>query len=132
VKERSQAFSFDGGAGTFLGTAILAALITVFSLGIAYPFALVPMQRWKAKHTYVYGRRLIFLGTGVGLFGLWIKWFLLMIVTLGIYGFWVAPQVQKWIVVNTDFDPSFPPQPTYGPPATYGPPPTYAPPTQFG
>jgi hypothetical protein len=32
-----------------------------------------------------------------------------MIVTVGIYGFWVAPRMQKWIVENTDFDPAWTP-----------------------
>ena len=108
---RSQAFRFDGGAGTFLGTGILALLITVLSIGIAYPYALVLKQRWKAKHTYVNGHRLVFLGTGVGLFGYWIKWFVLIVVTLGIYSLWVIPRVQKWIVENTDFDPTWTPGP---------------------
>ena len=48
---RSQAFRFDGGAGTYLGTGILALLIIVFTLGIGTPFAVVLRQRWRAKHT---------------------------------------------------------------------------------
>ena len=40
---------FDGGAATYLGTSILAFLITVITLGIAHSYALVPKQRWKAK-----------------------------------------------------------------------------------
>jgi uncharacterized membrane protein YjgN (DUF898 family) len=119
MKHRSNAFTFDGGAATYVGTGILAFLVTLFTLGLAYPFALVLKQRWKAKHTYIYGRRLIFLGTGLGLFGLWIKWFFLIIVTLGIYGFWVVPRVQKWITVNTDFDPSFPPNQAQAPMTTF-------------
>jgi len=55
---KSKNFVFDGGAGTFIGTAILATLITVFTLFIAYPYALVLMQRWKAKHTYIKGFQL--------------------------------------------------------------------------
>ena len=47
---KSKNFVFDGGAGTYLGTSILAFLVTVLSLGIAYPFSLVLRQRWKAKH----------------------------------------------------------------------------------
>lgn len=101
---RSATFTFDGGAGTYLGTGILAFLVTVLTLGIALPFAIVLRQRWRAKHTLVGGRRLIFLGGGLQLFGLWLKWFILIIVTLGIYAFWVAPRIQKWIVENTDFD----------------------------
>jgi uncharacterized membrane protein YjgN (DUF898 family) len=45
----------------------------------------------------------------VGLFGLWIKWFFLCVITLGIYSFWVAPRVQKWKVEHTDFDPTWVP-----------------------
>ena len=99
---KSKNFKFDGGAGTYLGTAILAFLVTVFTVGICYPFALVLIQRWKAKHTLLNGHRLVFTGSAWGLFGNWIKWFLLSVITLGIYLFWVQPRLQKWIVEHTD------------------------------
>lgn len=86
-----------------LGTAILGALITVFTLGICYPFALVLTERWKAKHTFIDGQQLVFTGSGVGLFGLWIKWFLLSVITAGIYLFWVAPRLQAWKTTNLEF-----------------------------
>ena len=106
---RSKSFRFDGGAGTYLGTGLLALLVTLLTLGICLPFAIVLRQRWRAKHTYIEGRRLAFIGGGFQLFGNWIKWFLLIIITLGIYSFWVAPRIQKWIVENTDFEsPSHP------------------------
>jgi uncharacterized membrane protein YjgN (DUF898 family) len=105
---KSKNFTFDGGAATFVGTAILGFLITVFTLGICYPFALVLMQRWKAKHTYIRGLQLQFTGTGMGLFGNWIKWLSLTLITLGIYGFWVQPRLQQWIVEHTDFAPRQP------------------------
>jgi uncharacterized membrane protein YjgN (DUF898 family) len=94
--------TFDGGAGTYWGTAVLAALITIFSLGIAYPFALVLVERWRAKHSFIDGKQLVFTGTGIGLFGLWIKWALLTLITLGIYSFWVAPAIAKWKWEHTD------------------------------
>ncbi len=109
----SRAFHFDGGAGTYLGTGILAFLVTVCSLGLALPFELVLRQRWRAKHTYINGHRLMFTGTGIGLFGNWVKWMLLTIITLGIYSFWVGPRIQKWLVENTDFDRSFTPGPQF-------------------
>ena len=108
---RSKAFAFDGGAGSYFGTAILAFVVTVLSLGIALPFAIVLRQRWKAKHTYINGYRLIFVGTGMSLFGNWLKWLVLIIVTLGVYSFWVVPRITKWVVENTDFDPTYQPQP---------------------
>lgn len=98
-------FHFDGGAGTYIGTAILATLVTVATLGIALPYAIVLRQRWVCKHTYVEGRRLMFTGTGIGLFGNWIKWWLLILVTLGVYSFWVVPRLTKWKVEHQAFDP---------------------------
>jgi len=96
-------FTFDGGAGSYLGTALLAALVTIVTLGICYPFAFVLTERWRAKHSYIDGRQLVFTGTGLGLFGLWIKWFLLIIITVGIYSLWVAPRIVKWKWENTGF-----------------------------
>ncbi len=96
-------FTFDGGAANYFGTALLGGLITLITLGICYPFALVLMERWRCKHTYIDGQRLIFTGSAVGLFGRWLLWLLLSVITLGIYLFWVAPRLQQWKTVNTDF-----------------------------
>jgi len=100
---RSTAFKFDGGAGTYIGTGILAFLVTVLTLGICFPFAVVLRQRWRAKHTFIQGRQLVFVGSAVGLFGRWLLWLLLIIVTLGIYSFWVGPRMVRWVVESTDF-----------------------------
>lgn len=100
---QSTRFAFDGGAATYFGTAILGALITTLTAGICYPFALVLMERWRCKHTYIDGHQLQFNGLAIGLFGRWILWLFLTIVTLGIYLFWVVPKIQKWKTVNTDF-----------------------------
>jgi uncharacterized membrane protein YjgN (DUF898 family) len=104
MAHNSGRFRFDGGAGTYLGTALLGGLITIFSLGICYPFALVLVQRWRAKHSLIDGRRLVFTGSAWGLFGNWVKWLLLCVVTLGVYGFWVAPRIARWKWEHTDFD----------------------------
>ncbi|MEJ7706737.1 MAG: DUF898 family protein [Nocardioidaceae bacterium] len=109
MARNSGRFHFDGGAATYVGTAILGLLITVFTLGICYPFALVLNQRWRAKHSYIDGQRLTFTGTGIGLFGTWIKWFLLIVITIGIYAFWVGPRIARWKWEHTDFDPTWRP-----------------------
>ncbi|AIM64089.2 hypothetical protein WS105_0499 [Weissella ceti] len=44
-----------------------------------------------------------FNGSAVGLFGHWIKWLLLMIITLGIYGFWVGIKLEDWKAKHTTF-----------------------------
>lgn len=42
-------------------------------------------------------------GTAAGLFGNWIKWFLLTLITVGIYGFWLDIKLEKWIVSHSHF-----------------------------
>ena len=100
---KSTNFKFVGGAANYLGTGLLAFCITIFTLGICYPFALVLLERWKAKHASIDGRKLVFTGSAWGLFGLWLKWLLLSIITLGIYTLWVGPQIQKWKWENLAF-----------------------------
>lgn len=96
-------FKFVGGAANYLGTGLLAFFITLLTLGICYPFALVLLERWKAKHATIDGRKVVFTGSAWGLFGLWIKWFVLSVITLGIYTLWVGPQIQKWKWENLAF-----------------------------
>lgn len=92
---------FDGGLLGLLGVSILGFLITFFTLGICYPWAVVMVVSWKVKHTVIDGQRLSFDGTAMQLFGNWIKWLLLCIITLGIYSFWVRIAMVKWETKHT-------------------------------
>jgi uncharacterized membrane protein YjgN (DUF898 family) len=103
ARAQSRQFAFDGGAATYIGTGILAFLITVFTLGICYPFAYVLRERWRAKHSFIEGRQLIFVGSAWALFGNWLKWFVLIIITFGIYSFWVGPRLYRWKWENTSW-----------------------------
>ncbi len=94
---------FDGGLLQWIGWNILGAIVTVFTLGICYPWALCMIYGWKINHTVVEGRRLKFTGSAIGLFGNWIKWLLLCVITLGIYSFWLFIALEKWKVKNTTF-----------------------------
>lgn len=96
-------FRFDGGAATWFGVQLGGVLITLATLGICYPWAVVMTYRWKAKHTFLNGRQLQFNGNAWSLFGQWIKWFLLCIITFGIYSFWVYPRLTRWAVENQGF-----------------------------
>ncbi|MGY1748857.1 DUF898 family protein [Modestobacter sp. SYSU DS0511] len=108
---RSGRFRFDGGAATYVGTALLGLLITVCTFGICYPFALVLRERWRAKDSYIDGYQLVFTGSAMGLFGNWIKWWLLSLITFGIYLFWVGPRIESWKWEHTTFDSSREPFP---------------------
>ena len=89
---------FDGGLLSYVGW-----IITSCTFGICYPWALCMIYGWKINHTVIEGRRLKFNGTAIGLFGNWIKWLLLIVVTLGIYSFWVHIKLEQWRVKNTTF-----------------------------
>lgn len=94
---------FDGGLASWIGWSILGFLVTVFTLGICYPWALTMIYGWRINHTVVDGHRMQFSGTAVGLFGSWIKWLLLSIITIGIYSFWVRIKLENWRVSHTSF-----------------------------
>ena len=94
---------FDGGLLQLIGWRILGSIVTMFTLGICFPWALCMVYGWKIKHTVIEGRRLRFTGKAIGLFGLWIKWFLLCIITVGIYAFWLSISLEKWKVKHTEF-----------------------------
>jgi uncharacterized membrane protein YjgN (DUF898 family) len=92
---------FDGGLLQFVGWVLLGSIITGLTFGIAFPWAIVKIYEWEAKHTVIDGTRLTFDGNAVQLFGLWIKWLLLIIITPGIYSFWVQISLKKWRVSHT-------------------------------
>ena len=94
---------FDGGLLQLIGWKILGAIITTFTLGICYPWAVCMVYNWEIKHTVINGKRLFFDGKAIQLFGNWIKWLLLTIITLGIYGFWVGIALKKWKTKHTHF-----------------------------
>ncbi|NNG20893.1 DUF898 family protein [Naumannella sp. ID2617S] len=93
-------FKFTGGALGWFGTQLLATLVTMVTLGICLPWAVVIVQRWHTDNTYVNGQRMHFTGTAMGLFGKWIKWWFLTVITVGIYSFWVYPRMYRWVVEN--------------------------------
>jgi len=55
------------------------------SVSYLWPVAYVAQQRWITKNTLIDGKQLVFTGTGMGIFGVWLKILLLSIITLGIY-----------------------------------------------
>ena len=92
---------FTGGLLGLIGISILQILIVTFTLGLGVPWAVCLYQSWIAKHTIIDGRQVKFDGTGGQLFGNYIKWFLLTIITLGIYSFWLGINMQKRITKHT-------------------------------
>lgn len=96
--------SWDGGVLETLVAMIVSSLIVTFTCGIATPWAICYMIGFIISHVTIDGRRLTFDGTGAQLFGNWIKWFVLIVITCGIYSFWVIPKVYNWIAKHTHFN----------------------------
>lgn len=89
---------FTGGVVGCFGYGFLMGLIITISLGIATPWAVCMYAKFVANNTTIDGKKVEFKGTGSSLFGNYIIWFLLVIVTLGIYSFWVTPKMISWVV----------------------------------
>lgn len=100
--EESKSY-FDGGLLQLIGWHLLGTLVTIFTLGICYPWAFTMIYDWEVKHTVINGKRLKFDGKAIQLFGSWIKWFLLTIITLGIYRFWLPIKLRQWKTKHTSF-----------------------------
>lgn len=94
---------FDGKVFPYIGWRIFTSLITIITLGIAYPWASCMLVRWKVKHTVINGKHMTFDGNGAQLFGRYILWYFLCIITLGIYGIWMAVNIIKWRTKHTHF-----------------------------
>lgn len=81
---------------TFVNS-LAVSLIIGLTCGIATPWAVCYMTKFIVENAIIDGKRYTFDGTGAQLFGNWIKWFLLTIITCGIYSFWVAPRLYRWV-----------------------------------
>ena len=92
---------FTGGLLGLIGISILQGLIIGFTLGIATPWAVCLKESWIAEHTTIDGHQLTFDGTGGQLFGNYIKWFFLCIITFGIYSFWLTIKMKQWVTKHT-------------------------------
>lgn len=92
---------FTGGLLGQIGIGILSIIIIICTLGLGAPWSTCISERWNAKHTIIDGQQLYFDGNAAQLFGNYIKWFLLTIVTLGIYSFWLNIKMKQWVVSHT-------------------------------
>ena len=95
---------FEGKFIHGLGWKLLALLVHVVTLGIAFPWAFCFVYRWKINNTVIEGHRLRFTGTGAGLFGGWIKWYFLSLITAGVYSPWAYNAFRTWQTKHTVFE----------------------------
>lgn len=103
VEEGPQSY-FDGTGGSLLGLLIIATLVTCITCGIAAPWMICKVMKWRKSHTVINGRRLAFNGTGGSLFGHWILWEILCVITCGIYSFFMYVALKRWEMQHTTYE----------------------------
>lgn len=96
-----QESKFTGGLLGLIGINLITSFITMITLGLAYPWAICIKENWIVNHSIIDGKKLYFDGKGSQLFGNYIKWFLLTLITLGIYGFWLSLKMRNWKTKHT-------------------------------
>ena len=94
---------FDGSGLELFIINLVGAFICLVTIGLASPWVICYRIGWDRRHTVYNGRRLAFNGTGIQLFGKWIVWFLLTIVTCGLYSFVMGLKLEQWILSHTTF-----------------------------
>ena len=92
---------FDGKLLGLIGVNILTGLLNLCSFGLLYTFTICYRLKWYSKHMVINRKKVVFEGSGIRLFGKYILWSFLTIITLGIYGWWLSIKVKKWEVKNT-------------------------------
>lgn len=96
--------TFDGWLGQQALITLLGAVISVLTLGLALPAAVTASARWRATHTVLDGRRLTFDGKGAQLFGNYIKWWLLSVITFSIYAWFIPNRLRAWKAKHTHYE----------------------------
>ncbi|MBR4942810.1 MAG: DUF898 family protein, partial [Clostridia bacterium] len=97
-----------GGAAIFAVGIEEIGMIQYAAFAVAGIFAIIGLawatcilMKWETKHTIVSGYQLKFNGKALQLFGNWIKWFFLSVITIGIYALWLPIKVRKWRAKHT-------------------------------
>lgn len=83
---------------------IKCTLLCWVTLGLAYPWTMCMKYRSKYNHRVICGKRLKFIGEPKELIKHWFWWWLLCIVTLGIFTFFTKLRMERWAVANVIFD----------------------------
>ena len=99
--KNEKASYFDGGLWQLIGWGLLGIIITIFTAGICYPWAIQMVYSWEQRHKVYNHKRCTFDGTAMQLFGTWLLCILLSIVTFGIYTWWVPLKIKKWQIKHT-------------------------------
>ena len=93
---------FTGGAFANFFIGLFTIIVTIITLSLAYPAMKCWKMRWETRHTYINGRPLTFDGKARQIYGKYILWLFLSLITLGIYYiFCMRINLIKWQTKHT-------------------------------
>lgn len=101
--EEEKKSRFTSGAFGLFFIRLLVTLVSTITLGLAYPSMVCFYYKWVAANTEINGRKTYFDGNGLQLFGKYVLWVFLTVITLGIYSFWLVVKMKQWIVSHTHY-----------------------------
>ncbi|MCL2214328.1 MAG: YjgN family protein [Treponema sp.] len=93
---------FSGGVLPIFLFCLWAPPLLAITIGLASPFIACTAVRWVCNNSVISGKKYAFKGTATALFGRWILWFILTIITLGIYSFWYMRNMLRWFIENLE------------------------------
>ncbi len=76
---------FTGGMLANFFIKLLTGFVNLITLGLTYPLMLCKYMDWETRHTWINGRQLIFTGKAANLYGKYLLWYFLSVITIGIY-----------------------------------------------
>ena len=100
-------FKFSGTAWGLFGQLFVSYLLTAVTLGLYLPWFICRLQRWTTENVNLVDSQgnkvtMRFTGTGGELFGAFIGGMILTVITFGLYGFWFAVNMVKFVTDNTE------------------------------
>lgn len=96
---------FVGNSFEYLGYSLLASLLIGITCGLAYPWTISIIHKWKMKNTIIDNRKLeAENANGSDFFGQYIVNCLLIYITCGIYSPWALCRENNFLITNTHND----------------------------
>lgn len=93
---------FKGGALANLFLSFFVVLFSLVTLGLLYPALMCAYMRWETNRVYMNGRKLEFDGHAAQLYGKFLLWLFLSLITFGIYLLLRMPlNLQRWKISHT-------------------------------
>lgn len=86
-------------------TNIIMLVVGIAIFGIGFCWANIIGLKYRRKHTIVCGQRMKFNTNTWNLFWNCVKWFILSVITVGIYLIWLPTKVRKWTRKHTVSEP---------------------------